>query len=232
MLKSLIFLFVTFLATFCQASVVLNGTRVIVDGTKNEKTLQFTNSGDQPALVQIKAINLNDPSLPPFVALPQIFRIAPEAGQTVKINITDNNLPQDRESLFYMEYTEIPSLKKGQEDKNKLYLIIKNRVKVIVRPNGLNFSMDNLKSALSYHIQGNDIVLRNVSPFYANIRAFSLVKGNNSVPWDDAVTLAPFSEQRITLQSRSSLSGYALKAILINDFGADEKIDVNEKPQK
>ncbi|MFC7507446.1 fimbria/pilus periplasmic chaperone [Pantoea stewartii] len=53
------------------------------------------------------------------MALPQIFRIAPEAGQTVKLNVTENNLPQDRESLFYMDYTEIPSLKKGLEDKNK-----------------------------------------------------------------------------------------------------------------
>ncbi|WP_265333340.1 fimbrial biogenesis chaperone [Pantoea dispersa] len=163
------------------------------------------------------------------MALPQIFRIAPEAGQTVKLNVTNNNLPQDRESLFYMDYTEIPSLKKGLKDKNKLYLIIKNRVKVIVRPTGLNFSMDKLKNALSYHFQGRDIVFRNASPFYANIRAFTLFKGNSTLPWNDAVTLAPFSEQRITLQSRSSLSGYALDAVLINDFGADEKINVNEK---
>ncbi|SFN54905.1 fimbrial chaperone protein [Izhakiella capsodis] len=232
MFKSLIFLFLTFSATLCQASVVLNGTRVIVDSPKNEKTLQFTNVGDQPALIQIQAINLNNHSAPPFVALPQIFRISPQAGQTVKLKVTESNLPQDRESLFYLDYTEIPSLKKGQEDKNKLYLIIKNRVKVIVRPKGLNFSIDNLKSALSYHIQGHDIVLINASPFYANIRAFALVKGNKTVPWNDAVTLAPFSEQRITLQSRSSLSGYALNAILINDFGADEKISVNEKSHK
>lgn len=229
MFKPLFFLFVTCSATFCQASVVLNGTRVIVDGTKNEKTLQFTNAGDHPTLVQIQAIDFNNHSIPPFVALPQIFRIAPEAGQTVKLNVTNNNLPQDRESLFYMDYTEIPSLKKGLEDKNKLYLIIKNRVKVIVRPTGLNFSMDKLKNALSYHFQGRDIVFRNASPFYANIRAFTLFKGNSTLPWNDAVTLSPFSEQRITLQSRSSLSGYALDAVLINDFGADEKINVNEK---
>ncbi|QIE98452.1 molecular chaperone [Pantoea stewartii] len=229
MLKSLVLLFLAFSAMFCQASVVLNGTRVIVDGAKKEKTLQFTNTGDQPALIQIQAINLNNHSVPPFVALPQIFRIAPEAGQTVKLNVTENNLPQDRESLFYMDYTEIPSLKKGLEDKNKLYLIIKNRVKVIVRPYGLNFSMDNLKNALSYHIQGHDIVFRNASPFYANIRSFALVKGNNRVPWHEAVTLAPFSEQRITLKGQSSLQGYTLNAVLINDFGADERINVNEK---
>ncbi|WP_324021616.1 fimbria/pilus periplasmic chaperone [Pantoea sp. JZ29] len=49
---------------FCQASVVLNGTRVIVEGAKKEKTLQFTNTGDQPALIQIQAINLNNHSVP------------------------------------------------------------------------------------------------------------------------------------------------------------------------
>ncbi|KAB0545916.1 molecular chaperone [Pantoea stewartii] len=89
--------------------------------------------------------------------------------------------------------------------------------------------MDNLKNALSYHIQGHDIVFRNASPFYANIRSFALVKGNNRVPWHEAVTLAPFSEQRITLKGQSSLQGYTLNAVLINDFGADERINVNEK---
>jgi P pilus assembly chaperone PapD len=216
-------------ATLCQASVVLNGTRIIIDGSKNEKTIQFTNAGDQPALIQIQAGNPDANSTPPFVALPQIFRIAPNAGQTVKVKVTEKNVPQDRESLFYLDYTELPSVKKGDEDKNKLYLIIKNRVKVIVRPGDLDFSVDRVRQALSWRIQGHAILLKNASPFYANIRSFVLVKGNNALSWDDAVTLAPFSEQRITLKGHSSLSGYALNAILINDFGADEKINVNEK---
>lgn len=229
MFKSSVILLLMLSATLCQASVVLNGTRIIIDGSKNEKTIQFTNAGDQPALIQIQAVNPDANSTPPFVALPQIFRIAPVAGQTVKVNVTEKNLPQDRESLFYLDYTELPSVKKGDEDKNKLYLIIKNRVKVIVRPGDLDFSVDKVRQALSWRIQGRTILLKNASPFYANIRAFVLVKGNHTLPWDDAVTLAPFSEQRITLKSHSPLSGYVLNAVLINDFGADEKINVNEK---
>lgn len=229
MFKSIVSLLLMLSATLCQASVVLNGTRIIIDGSKNEKTIQFTNAGDQPALIQIQAVNPEANSTPPFVALPQIFRIAPNAGQTVKVKVTEKNVPQDRESLFYLDYTELPSVKKGDEDKNKLYLIIKNRVKVIVRPGDLDFSVDRVRQALSWRIQGHAILLKNASPFYANIRSFVLVKGNNALSWDDAVTLAPFSEQRITLKGHSSLSGYALNAILINDFGADEKINVNEK---
>ncbi|WP_089528162.1 fimbrial biogenesis chaperone [Pantoea ananatis] len=229
MFKSIVSLLLMLSATLCQASVVLNGTRIIIDGSKNEKTIQFTNAGDQPALIQIQAVNPDANSIPPFVALPQIFRIAPNAGQTVKVKVTEKNVPQDRESLFYLDYTELPSVKKGDEDKNKLYLIIKNRVKVIVRPGDLDFSVDRVRQALSWRIQGHAILLKNASPFYANIRSFVLVKGNNALSWDDAVTLAPFSEQRITLKGHSSLSGYALNAILINDFGADEEINVNEK---
>lgn len=229
MFKFIVSLLLMLSATLCQASVVLNGTRIIIDGSKNEKTIQFTNAGDQPALIQIQAVNPDANSTPPFVALPQIFRIAPNAGQTVKVNVTEKNLPQDRESLFYLDYTELPSVKKGDEDKNKLYLVIKNRVKVIVRPGDLDFSVDKVRQALSWRIQGHTILLKNASPFYANIRSFVLVKGNNALSWDDAVTLAPFSEQRITLKGHSSLSGYALNAVLINDFGADEKINVNEK---
>ncbi|MCK0552120.1 molecular chaperone [Pantoea ananatis] len=229
MFKFIVSLLLMLSATLCQASVVLNGTRIIIDGSKNEKTIQFTNAGDQPALIQIQAVNPDANSTPPFVALPQIFRIAPNAGQTVKVKVTEKNVPQDRESLFYLDYTELPSVKKGDEDKNKLYLIIKNRVKVIVRPGDLDFSVDRVRQALSWRIQGHAILLKNASPFYANIRSFVLVKGNNALSWDDAVTLAPFSEQRITLKGHSSLSGYALNAILINDFGADEKINVNEK---
>ncbi|WP_158150326.1 fimbrial biogenesis chaperone [Pantoea ananatis] len=229
MFKSSVILLLMLSATLCQASVVLNGTRIIIDGSKNAKTIQFTNAGDQPALIQIQAVNPDANSTPPFVALPQIFRIAPVAGQTVKVNVTEKNLPQDRESLFYLDYTELPSVKKGDEDKNKLYLVIKNRVKVIVRPGDLDFSVDKVRQALSWRIEGHTILLKNASPFYANIRSFVLVKGNHTLTWDDAVTLAPFSEQRITLKSHSPLSGYVLNAVLINDFGADEKINVNEK---
>ncbi len=75
--------------------------------------------------------------------------------------------------------------------------------------------MDNLKNALSYHIQGHDIVFRNASPFYANIRSFALVKGNNRVPWHEAVTLAPFSEQRITLKASHPFRDIRLTPFLL-----------------
>lgn len=220
-------LIAVFLISTAQASVVLNGTRIIIDNARQEKNIRFTNSGHHPALVQIMPGNEENADRPPFVALPQVFRILPDAGQTVKIKITRENLPQDRESMFYLEYIDIPSVKKNDEDKNKLYLIVKSRVKVFVRPDGISPTVDKIREKLSFSLNGGDIIIKNRSPFYANIRSFSLQRGTEKVNFSDAVTIAPFSEANVSRKGKdSTLSGWSIRALLINDFGSDDIIEI------
>lgn len=209
------------------ASVVLNNTRIVIDNDKMGRTVQFTNSGDKPVLVQIQAEEDGDPGAPPFIALPPVFRMLPNAGQTVKVNITKDNIPDDRESLFYMNYMEIPSVKKDEQDKNKLYLIVKSRVKVIVRPAGLVFSVNKIRERLSFGMSGNTVTIKNTSPFYANLRSFYLAGGAGKISYPDSVTVPPFGESHVKVKNAGGTTAeLKMTALIINDFGADEKADI------
>ena len=73
----------------------------------------------------------------PFVASPQIFRMNPHSGQMVRLSFVGQPLPRDRESLFYLNFLQVPAVRQTDSDKNKLLLVVTNRLKVFYRPAGL-----------------------------------------------------------------------------------------------
>ncbi|MCC3263204.1 fimbria/pilus periplasmic chaperone, partial [Paenibacillus polymyxa] len=72
----------------------------------------------------------------PFVASPQIFRMAPHSGQMVRLSFVGQPLARDRESLFYLNFLQVPAVRQTDSDKNKLLLVVTNRLKVFYRPAG------------------------------------------------------------------------------------------------
>ncbi len=86
----------------------MNASRVVMEGTL-EKTITFDNTSENPFIVQIEPDNSRQPD---FIAMPPIFKIKERGGQTVKIRLLSPTLPQDKESLFYLNFTQIPGLKK------------------------------------------------------------------------------------------------------------------------
>ncbi|BEO69133.1 gram-negative pili assembly chaperone (plasmid) [Serratia marcescens] len=216
---------------FCSntnASVTLDNTRILIDKEKGEKTVRFTNSGGRPVILQITAVGIADAEQSPFFAMPPMFRISPNDGQTVKVKLANKDLPLDRESLFYMDYMEIPAVNKEEKDKNNLYLLIKSRVKVIVRPTGLSFSVEKFHEHLSFSIAGSTVIIKNSSPFYANLRSFYLTGNSELINYPNSVTVPPFGESRVdnVMSSKTANAESKLIAMVINDFGADEKISV------
>lgn len=150
----------SFAATHASASVTLLGNRVIYPAEAREKTLQFTNDDGTPALMQIW-LDINNPkSTPenadaPFVASPQIFRMNPHSGQMVRLSFVGQPLPRDRESLFYLNFLQVPAVRQTDSDKNKLLLVVTNRLKVFYRPAGLAGDANHVIDRLSLRQAGN-----------------------------------------------------------------------------
>lgn len=64
---------------------------------------------------------------------PQVFRIDPSRGQMVRMVYTgDTHLPADRESIFYLNFKQIPAFEKNKLDQNMLVLLVKSRLKVFL----------------------------------------------------------------------------------------------------
>ncbi|MGU7816554.1 fimbrial biogenesis chaperone [Burkholderia sp. AW49-1] len=143
------------------ASVVITGTRVIFPGDSREVTVRLLNDGNAPALVQAWIDTGNEKQAPeqiavPFVLTPSMFRLEPGKGQTLRMIYTQEPLPVDRESLFWLNVLEVPPKASGDDAANKIQLAFRSRIKVMYRPSGLSGSVDAAAEQLRWTIEPKD----------------------------------------------------------------------------
>ncbi|CAI8811001.1 molecular chaperone [Pseudomonas zeae] len=220
---------------FC--AVVLIGTRVIYPEGAKEKNLQFNSQDDYPNLVQIWLDKGNTNSKPetadaPFVATPQIFRMNPHSGQLVRLVFTGANLPQDRETVFYLNFLQMPAIKSSQTNANLLMLAVSSRLKVFYRPKSLGGSADELGKALKFKIVGSGsgvkIQVENATGFHAVIREASILVGEQEIPVVSGVMLLPKSTALWPIPA-SAKSHSRLQLTLVDDLGGDDVTQVELK---
>ncbi|KVC68708.1 pilus assembly protein [Burkholderia stagnalis] len=163
-----------------QASVVITGTRVIFPGDSREVTVRLMNDGDAPALVQAWIDTGNEKEAPekisvPFVLTPAMFRLEAGKGQSLRLIQTQESLPADRESLFWLNVLEIPPKASAGDSANKVQLAFRSRIKVMYRPSGLaghpEAAADQLKWTFARQADGNGYALKasNPSPYVVNL---------------------------------------------------------------
>lgn len=95
------------------AGIVIYGTRVIYPAEKKEVVVQLVNQGEQASLVQsgLMTVTLHYRQKKiqvPFMLTPPVARVAAESGQQIKIKKMPNSLPDNKESLFYLNVLDIP----------------------------------------------------------------------------------------------------------------------------
>ena len=210
-----------------QASVVMTGTRVIYPATAKEKTLQLTNTDAHPNLVQVWLDKGNPESTvesadAPFVVNPQIFRMEPHAGQMVRLIYTGEGLPQDRESVFYLNFSQVPAIKVRDQDANKLVLMFNSRLKVFYRPKGLAGSPDDLAGQLAFQLRDGVLQVSNPTGYHAVVRRASLLLDGRDVPLAESLMVSPHSQTQWRPRTPLGTPGKArLRLTLVNDYGVD-----------
>ncbi|WP_244117627.1 fimbrial biogenesis chaperone [Burkholderia contaminans] len=167
------------------ASVVITGTRVIFPGDRREVTVRLLNDGIAPALVQAWIDTGNEKQAPeeiavPFALTPSMFRLEPGKGQSLRMIYTQEPLPTDRESLFWLNVLEVPPKARGDENANKIQLAFRSRIKVMYRPSGLPDSASAAGEQLSWTIEPNEegdgfeLKVSNPGPYVVNLGALVL----------------------------------------------------------
>lgn len=211
------------------ASVIVQATRIIYPADAREVSLQLSNSDAHPNLIQVWADINNPQSDPenadaPFIVTPPIFRMEAKSGQTVRIMLTADHLPQDRESVFYLNTLQIPPKAPEYSDQNRIQLTLRNRLKLFYRPNQITGKPSDIESQLSFHIaqQGQDwlITAHNPTGYFATLTAGQVLAEKRAVPFKTEM-LAPFSQAEWRLINAGTLPSGPLRisAALVNDFG-------------
>jgi len=197
-----------------QAGVIIGGTRVIYHGDKKETAISVKNPDKYSYLIQSWVDN-NDNSKSPFIITPPLFRLGATEENTLRIIRAGGKLPEDRESMYWMNIKTIPATEK-QDDGNTLQIAIKNRIKLIYRPQMLTAAPETVTNKLTWQRSGQQLVVTNPTPYYMN---FSIVKiGNNMVK--DATYVAPMSSARFTVPAGATGD---VNWKIISDFGAAGK---------
>jgi fimbrial chaperone protein len=231
--RLLLSLFVAgFAASSSLASVVMTGTRVIYPGGAAERSIQFTNQDDVPNVVQVWVDSGDPNSTPetanaPFVVTPPVFRMEPKAGQTARLIFTGKDLPQDRESVFFINAVQIPALSQAQADRNKMLLLLRNRVKLFYRPGGLagepERAAEKLRFALTREGSEWKVVATNDSAFHVSMTDARIVKAGRAGVALQPDMVAPKSTFEWRLKSDEDLAngGWSVKFVFVNDYGGE-----------
>lgn len=215
-----------------KASVVMTGTRVIYPAQAKEKVVQLSNQDEYPYLVQMWIDTGNSEETPqstaaPFVISPQIFRMNPDAGQIVRLVFTGDELARDRESLFYLNFVQVPAIKAKDLEANKLLLSVNSRMKLLYRPQGLVGDPDNLGASLAVKAQGKGVVASNSSGYFVSVRSAQIVSHGKPQVLAESVVIPPLSQVDWALPSGlRAVPGDTLRLTFVNDFGADVSIDL------
>lgn len=182
-----------------QAGIIIGGTRVIFAGNSQESALGLSNPEPARAyLVQSWVEPESGGGKAPFLVTPPLFRLDPGQENILRIVLTRGGLPQDRESLFWLNVKSVPELARNESEANVLHLSVKTRLKLFYRPAALARGAQEAYKKLAFSRQGSDLVVRNPTPYYQNLKQLSV--NDHAIQAEiSRLTLPPFGEMRYPL---------------------------------
>lgn len=206
-----------------QAGVSLDRTRLIITGKDSSASANLTNtSPDIPFLAQSWVEDSKGNKITsPLVVLPPLQRINGGQKGVARVTKTDgiNQLPQDRESLFYLSVREIPP----KPDKaNVLQLAMQSRIKLFFRPTAIipKSKSEIWQDQVVFQKSGNKMTAQNPTPYYITIISLSRVKGEKITKFP-GIMIAPKSSLEFSVTD-GGVREFAM--MYVNDYGGHQEL--------
>ncbi|HCA9575734.1 TPA: fimbria/pilus periplasmic chaperone [Klebsiella pneumoniae] len=157
------------------AGVALGATRVIYPAGQKQVQLAVSNNDDSSTyLIQSWVENNEGVKDGSFVITPPLFAMHGKKENSLRIiDATNNLLPQDRESIFWLNVKAIPSMDKTKLSDNTLQLAIVSRIKLYYRPEKLPLAPDKAAEQLTFSRSGTVLTLNNPTPYYLTVTELS-----------------------------------------------------------
>lgn len=188
------------------ASITMTGNRVIYPAAAKSTDVQLRNPEAIPYVVQSWFDDGDPDSSPqtgkaPFSVTPPMLRMAPQSSQLLRIVYTGDKgtLPQDRESVFYFNFLQIPPANMGDAQpgkNNALVILLRNRVKLFYRPANLPVRPQGHAASLAVSVTnkaGYQVTVDNPNPWFASIATITLTQGTQQWKVKATDMVMPFS---------------------------------------
>ncbi|EQA1667115.1 fimbria/pilus periplasmic chaperone [Enterobacter bugandensis] len=199
--------------------IALGATRVIYPSDARQVSLAVNNSDEHNRyLIQTWVENEAGKKTEDFIITPPLFVSKPKSENTLRIIYSGETLPQDRESLYWINNKAIPSVnKENAGDNNVLQIAVLARIKLLARPTGLTEKSADAPSKLSFSRDGDFLTISNASPFYVTL--VNMTIGGRNV---NTTMVAPKSSARVALPE--GVKTGTLSYQTINDYGANTPV--------
>ncbi|WP_447544237.1 fimbrial biogenesis chaperone [Proteus mirabilis] len=218
-MKTIILFFISlFIINTSYAGVIISGTRVIYNEGNKNVSINVKNPDKMPYLIQSWIDDFEEKKQSKFTITPPLFRLNPDKENTLRIFLTEEGLPSDQESLFWLNIKTIPATEKTE---NSLQIAFKTQMKLIYRPKSLkdvNFEEEQKK--LSWSKERGKVIVYNPTPYFMN---FQTIKFNGKLV-DDVSYAKPFSTKSFDINDNNEHGLISWE--LINDYGAN--VDLSE----
>ncbi|WP_434638742.1 molecular chaperone [Klebsiella sp. I138] len=214
------------------ASVIVNGTRVIYDSKERDVSVRLTNTGTQPVLVQSWIDDGQQNAKPdhlstPFTLTPPINRINAGKSQTLRISYTGiTALPQNKESVYWLNVLEIPAAQKNEKD-SKLQVAFRTRIKLFYRPDILSDRGRVTEAAekVQWSVAGDKLTAINTSPYFISLVSVTLSNNGRKGSLEGEM-VPPLGKYDFRLPgSLRPGTGTTLIYEYVNDWGAVKKVE-------
>lgn len=218
--------------TVTQAAVVIGGTRVVFPAKGRDVSLRIENKGSDPALVQVWIDDGDERSTPttanaPFAITPPVFRVDPGQGHALRIVHVGDEVPREREALYWLNVLEIPPKASETDGKNVLQLAFRHRLKLFHRPEGLRTAPERAPSALKWSVvrdgDAPNLRVENPSPYHVSFNAVDLrsrALDAPPVPLGGGMVKPGESTRFPWPKDRHGFEPARVDFVTINDFGA------------
>lgn len=225
-----------------QAAIVIQGTRVVFPAEDREVTMQINNSSEAPVLVQSwiddGRADLSPQQMKvPFVVAPAVGRVEPGSGAVLRITYTQEPLPVDRESLYWLNVLEIPP--RQGSDENALQFAFRTRIKLFFRPSRLQKDVDSAPDKLTWKVgaanafkvgasdAGKLVVhVTNPTAYYISFGQVNASIDGKKIPMGTR-TVAPFGQESFILPGGTFKGNHAasVQYEVINDYGGRRTLE-------
>ncbi len=226
---SLALLSLGFAGTSCHASIVLDGTRIIYPGGDREVSIRLTNNGAQPVVAQAWLDDGEAQGNPnrikaPFILMPPLARIDAGKSQTLRLMYAGDPLPQDRESVYYLNVLEIPPKPAARErGESVVQVALRSRVKVFFRPTELGDEPVQPYAQLNWKLlhEGRGWTLEgsNPTPYHVSLTEVMIDDAPDSL---GSGMLAPGGTLRLPLAATPAPAAQ-VNYTAIDDYGATRR---------
>ncbi|HAT4910555.1 TPA: type 1 fimbria chaperone FimC [Serratia marcescens] len=196
--------------------IALGATRVIYPADAKQTSLAVNNSDKQARfLIQTWVENEAGNKTDDFIVTPPLFVSKPASENTLRIIYSGGKLPDDRETLYWLNSKAIPSVNRDDiKGKNVLQIAVLARIKMFVRPAGLAEKSADAPGMLTFSRTGNNLTITNPSPFYVTL--VNMTMGGKSVNVANKMVAPKSSTQLPLFNGASGVFTYQT----INDYGA------------